>query len=116
MAPCVRPGSSRPGSAWRRATRIPPPSGSSPKPRRCTPSISRRPSARTTASRSEPFVRAHRVFHAVSLLHRGDDLAEVSSACGFADQSHMTRLIRAERGLPPGKLQKRLAATPRTPP
>ena len=58
------------------------------------------------------FVRSHRVFQAVSLLHRGDELADVSTACGFADQSHMTRLIRAQRGLPPGKLKKRFAAPP----
>jgi AraC family transcriptional regulator len=51
------------------------------------------------------FVRAHRVFHAVSLIHRGTPLAEVAYACGFADQSHMTRLVRASRGVSPGRLR-----------
>ena len=50
------------------------------------------------------FVRAHRVFHAVSLIHRGTSLAEAAYASGFADQSHMTRVVRASRGLPPGRL------------
>jgi AraC family transcriptional regulator len=50
------------------------------------------------------FVRAHRVFNAVSLAHRGLPLSEVAYACGFADQSHMTRVVRAVRGLPPGRL------------
>jgi AraC family transcriptional regulator len=50
------------------------------------------------------FVRAHRVFHAVSLAHRGVPLCDVAGACGFADQSHMTRAVRALRGSPPGRL------------
>jgi AraC family transcriptional regulator len=52
------------------------------------------------------FVRAHRVFHAVSLLHGGMPLAEIAVTCGFADQSHMTRVVRASRGLPPGRLAR----------
>jgi AraC family transcriptional regulator len=53
------------------------------------------------------FIRAHRVFHAVSLIHRGTSLAEAAYASGFADQSHMTRVVRASRGLPPGRLRRR---------
>jgi AraC family transcriptional regulator len=50
------------------------------------------------------FVRSHRVFHAVQLVEQGTTLAEAAAAAGFADQSHMTRAIRRERGAPPGRL------------
>ena len=51
------------------------------------------------------FVRAHRVFHAMQLVIDGTPLAEAASAVGFADQSHMTRAVRGERGEAPGRLR-----------
>ena len=42
----------------------------------------------------------------------GLPLAETALACGFADQSHMTRAFRKAFGLPPGRWQElRLAAS-----
>jgi AraC-like DNA-binding protein len=37
------------------------------------------------------------------VVHRAQPLCEVARACGFADQSHMTRVVRAMRGSPPGR-------------
>ncbi len=37
----------------------------------------------------------------------GSDLAEVAHACGFADQSHMTRAFRRTFGVTPGALRSR---------
>jgi AraC family transcriptional regulator len=37
----------------------------------------------------------------------GSDLAEVAHACGFADQSHMTRAFRRTFGVTPGALRQR---------
>ena len=36
-------------------------------------------------------------------LARGEALAEAATACGFADQSHMTRAFRRFRGYTPGQ-------------
>ncbi|GEN12124.1 transcriptional regulator, AraC family [Myxococcus fulvus] len=55
------------------------------------------------------YLRAHRVFHALELIDRGVVLAEAAAAVGFADQSHMTRAIRLERGAPPGALRRQSA-------
>ncbi|WP_224243236.1 AraC family transcriptional regulator [Hyalangium gracile] len=55
------------------------------------------------------YLRAHRVFHALELIDRGGTLAETAAAVGFADQSHMTRAIRRERGAPPGALRRQSA-------
>ncbi|MFP2934029.1 helix-turn-helix domain-containing protein [Pyxidicoccus sp. 3LG] len=55
------------------------------------------------------YLRAHRVFHAMELIDRGVGLAEAAAAVGFADQSHMTRAIRLERGAPPGALRRQSA-------
>jgi AraC family transcriptional regulator len=55
------------------------------------------------------YLRAHRVFHALELIDRGGMLAETAAAVGFADQSHMTRAIRLERGAPPGVLRQQSA-------
>jgi len=57
------------------------------------------------------FVRAHRVFTAVPMIQTGAPLAQVAYACGFADQSHMTRVVRSLRGAPPGYLARRAAAS-----
>lgn len=58
------------------------------------------------------YVRAHRVFRAVEMIARGEALAEVAAAVGFADQSHMTRAIRRARAAPPGALQRTMRAAP----
>jgi AraC family transcriptional regulator len=52
------------------------------------------------------FVRAHRVFRAVDLVARGRPLSEVAAEVGFADQSHMTRVIGCARQAPPGALRR----------
>jgi AraC family transcriptional regulator len=53
------------------------------------------------------FLRAHRVFEALELVQQGVGFAEAAAQVGFADQSHMTRAIRLERGAPPGQLRRR---------
>jgi AraC family transcriptional regulator len=58
------------------------------------------------------FVRAHRVFRAVELIDRGVSLADAAARAGFADQSHMTRAVRQERGLTPGALRRRCEHSP----
>lgn len=42
---------------------------------------------------------------ALMLLGRGDRLADVAQQAGFADQSHMTRTVRAHSGLTPSQLR-----------
>ena len=42
-----------------------------------------------------------------ALVRPGSDLAEVAHACGFADQSHMTRAFRRAFGVTPGVLRSR---------
>jgi AraC-like DNA-binding protein len=39
------------------------------------------------------------------LLHAEPDLAGLAAELGFADQAHLTRVVRAEVGLPPGALR-----------
>lgn len=39
-------------------------------------------------------------------VREGDPLAAVADAAGFADQSHMTRAIRAATGVSPGRLRR----------
>ena len=49
------------------------------------------------------FVTRHRITRAKqTLLLTEDPIAEIALACGFADQSHLTRLFRRTVGLPPG--------------
>jgi AraC family transcriptional regulator len=52
------------------------------------------------------YVRAHRVFRAVDLLARRVPLAEIAAEVGFADQSHMTRVIGRARRASPGALRR----------
>jgi len=48
------------------------------------------------------FVAHQRIVRAKELLLTTDDpIAEIALACGFADQSHMTRLFHRAVGLPP---------------
>ena len=44
-----------------------------------------------------------RVHAAANRLRRGEPLAEVAQACGFADQSHLTRAFKARIGVTPGR-------------
>jgi AraC family transcriptional regulator len=56
-------------------------------------------------------VAALRVQHACRLLTGGDaPLADVAAACGFADQSHLTRVFNAHTGTTPARYRKRLRA------
>lgn len=44
-----------------------------------------------------------RIGHARTMLRRGQPIAEVAAACGFADQSHLTRTFRRAVGVTPGR-------------
>lgn len=44
-----------------------------------------------------------RLDRARTLLRAGDPLAEIAAACGFADQSHLTRQFRKTFGVTPGR-------------
>jgi AraC-like DNA-binding protein len=51
-----------------------------------------------------------RARHALERLAAGDaELARLAAATGFADQSHLTRVLRAETGATPASLRARLA-------
>ena len=78
------------------------------------------------AGRSSEFVaRAFRAMHGVSihryyrrrqidraweLLARGESLSAIADRCGFADQSHMTRIFVRETGETPARLRAGLAS------
>ncbi|OYW25901.1 MAG: AraC family transcriptional regulator, partial [Methyloversatilis sp. 12-65-5] len=52
------------------------------------------------------FVIDQRVKRARELLTIGDlAVKEVAASCGFSDQAHMTRVLRARLGLTPAKLR-----------
>ena len=44
-----------------------------------------------------------RLDRARSLLRAGHSLVDAALACGFADQSHLTRQFRSAYGLTPGR-------------
>lgn len=44
-----------------------------------------------------------RLAHARELISKGESLAHVAIACGFADQSHLTRAFKKAYGLTPGR-------------
>jgi AraC family transcriptional regulator len=53
----------------------------------------------------------HRVEHARGLLHnRALSLSEVALSCGFADQSHFTRVFTAMMGVSPGAWRRAVGA------
>ncbi|MGE0719471.1 MAG: AraC family transcriptional regulator, partial [Alphaproteobacteria bacterium] len=49
------------------------------------------------------YLTMRRLDRARERLRAGDGLAEAAAACGFADQSHMTRQFRAAYGMSPGR-------------
>lgn len=46
-----------------------------------------------------------RVRHALRLLRDGMGLAEAAAACGFADQSHLSRMFKRSTGFTPGQFK-----------
>jgi len=59
--------------------------------------------------------RVHARAHAALRLVRGTAMsgASIAHACGFADQAHMSRALRAMTGLPPSQLRSTRASHPR---
>src|SRR6188472_1772157 len=53
---------------------------------------------------------ARRVRTARRLLEAGQAIADVASAAGFADQSHMHRHFQRSLGMTPGEYRRRLTA------
>jgi AraC-like DNA-binding protein len=47
-----------------------------------------------------------RVHAARRLLARGDSVVDAAFACGFSDQSHLTRIFKAHAGLTPGRFRQ----------
>lgn len=53
------------------------------------------------------WVMQRRVRQALDLVAAGEPLGEIAAACGFADQSHLTRIFRRSVGVTPGRLRRR---------
>jgi AraC-like DNA-binding protein len=51
-----------------------------------------------------------RVNRARDLLHQGVGVSEVAYACGFSDQSHLTRVFKKAIGVPPGVYRRAVRA------
>lgn len=54
------------------------------------------------------FVQLMRFHKALELINNGTALKQVAADCGFSDQAHMARQIKAITGLPPSSLRRRL--------
>ncbi len=52
------------------------------------------------------WVTRRRVERARMHLRAGMPIAEVAAACGFSSQSHLTRVVRARRGVTPGQVRR----------
>ncbi|WP_344292896.1 helix-turn-helix transcriptional regulator, partial [Streptomyces synnematoformans] len=63
-----------------------------------------------TLSRYRNRLRAARALERLAGGER--DLGGLAAELGFADQAHMTHVVRAESGLPPGRLRALLAPSP----
>lgn len=57
---------------------------------------------RLTGLTPHAYVVQRRIQHARRLILQGTPLADTAAACGFADQSHMTRQFIRACGIPPG--------------
>lgn len=57
------------------------------------------------------FVLDLRLEHAMTLLARGDPIADAASDAGFADQSHLTRHLRRRTGFTPKRYLRSVQAT-----
>jgi len=68
---------------------------------------------RTTGTSPQSYVRQRRLERAKHLmLSTGATLCEISSQCGFADQSHLSRLFNAALGVTPSDWRKARAISP----
>ncbi|HLW93443.1 MAG TPA: AraC family transcriptional regulator [Roseiarcus sp.] len=56
------------------------------------------------------FLLMRRLAHARRLIAKGDPLAEIAAAAGFADQSHLTRQFKRAFGMTPGRWAALVAA------
>lgn len=61
----------------------------------------------TTGHTPHQWLVEQRIQRARTLLRSGDTaLAEIAASCGFADQSHFTRVFTRSTGMPPGQWRK----------
>jgi transcriptional regulator GlxA family with amidase domain len=56
------------------------------------------------------FVKLMRFHKALEMIDRGINLKQVAADCGYSDQAHMARQIKAIAGLPPSSLRRRLGS------
>jgi AraC-like DNA-binding protein len=61
---------------------------------------------RETGMTPHVYLTDRRVRAARRLLASGQEVADVALACGFADQSHLTRAFKARAGLTPGRFRE----------
>ena len=54
------------------------------------------------------FIQLMRFHNALSMIESGEKLAAVAAECGYSDQAHMARRIKAISGLSPSSLRRRL--------
>ncbi len=57
------------------------------------------------------FIQLMRFHNALQMINAGAKLVKVAADCGYSDQSHMARQIKAISGLPPSSLRRRLGNT-----
>lgn len=68
--------------------------------------------ARATGQTPHAYLTQLRVDRSKTLLSTSAPLADIACECGFADQSHLTRLFRRQFGLTPGAYRKILQNKP----
>ncbi len=54
------------------------------------------------------FIQLMRFHNALSMIDAGNKLAKVAAECGYSDQAHMARQIKAISGVPSSSLRRRL--------
>lgn len=52
------------------------------------------------------YIEYRRVQHMVTLLKKGLTLAEITAACGFSDQSHLSRVVKRRTGTTPKHVKR----------